>query len=251
MRARAIVVLGVAAYAVFAVATVPAQLVARRASVPGAIELADAHGTLWNGSARATIGPPGAAISLGALHWRFLASRLLASRLAFAIDAQGDHLEAHGTIERGLTLTEARDLRLRADAAALAPLAASWRPEGAVTLSAPAVAWDGSEARGHARLEWRDAALALSGVRPLGSYRVDATADGGPARIAVATLEGPLRVSGTGTFAPPASLAFSGEARAEGPSSAALEPLLDLLGPRRPDGAHALQWRSTPGVARR
>ena len=61
--------------------------------------------------------------------------------------------------------------------------------------------------------------------------------------LKVTTLEGPLRITGQGTLASPARLAFSGEARAEGDAAKALEPLLDLLGARRPDGARALEWR--------
>jgi general secretion pathway protein N len=115
-----------------------------------------------------------------------------------------------------------------------------------VTLEAPALAWDGRTVRGNARAEWRDAGLALTDVRPLGSYRIEARGAGGPLEFSVATLQGPLSIAGRGTFAPPAALAFSGEARAEGPNAAALEPLLNLLGPRRADGARSLEWRGAP-----
>jgi hypothetical protein len=72
-----------------------------------------------------------------------------------------------------------------------------------------------------------------------------AHAEAGPAQLSVPTLEGPLTVIGTGTLTPPHRLAFSGEARAEGESAKALEPLLDLLGPRRPDGARSVEVRMT------
>ncbi len=249
MRARTIAVLGIAAYLVFAAATIPARFVTQRLAVPGTLEFSAAQGTLWNGSARANLG---AALPIETLRWRFLPSRLVFGRLAFAVDASGRGIEAHGRIERGLGDLEARDLRARADAAALAPavpLAAAWQPQGALTATAPAVAWDGRGLRGSAQLEWRDAALAASDVRPLGSYRIEARAEGGPARITLATLDGPLRLAGTGSFAPPASLAFSGEARAQDTSANALEPLLNLLGPRRADGARALEWRYGPAAA--
>jgi len=51
-------------------------------------------------------------------------------------------------------------------------------------------------------------------------------------------------VSGEGTLEALARFAFSGEARGEGPDAAALTPLLDLLGPRRPDGSRALRFSS-------
>jgi general secretion pathway protein N len=248
MRARTIAVVGIAAYLVFAVATIPARFVTQRMAVPGTLEFSEAQGTLWNGSARANLG---AALPIETLRWRLLPARLVSGRLAFAVDATGRAIEAHGQLERGLGDLEARDLRARADAAALAPvvpLAAAWRPEGALTATAPVVAWDGRGLRGSAQVEWRDAALAASDVRPLGSYRIDARAEGGPAKITLATLDGPLRLAGTGSFVPPASLAFSGEARAQGASASALEPLLNLLGPRRADGARALEWHSGPAA---
>ena len=249
MRARTIAVLGIAAYLVFAVATIPARFVTQRVAVPGTLEFSDAQGTLWNGSARASLG---ATLPIETLRWRFLPVRLVSGRLAFAVDAGGRGIEAHGQVERGLGGIVARDLRARADAAALAPvmpLAAAWQPQGTLSAVVPAVAWDGRGLRGSAQLEWRDASLAASDVRPLGSYRVDARAEGGPAQITLATLDGPLRLAGTGSFAPPASLAFTGEARAQGASASALEPLLNLLGPRRADGARTLEWRYGPAVA--
>ena len=248
MRSAALAALGIAAYAVVLAATVPARFVAARIAGPGAVEISDAQGTLWNGRARAIVAGGGATAVLETVRWRFLPARIAAGRLAFALDASGPGLEGHGELERGLGAYGARDVHARADAAALAafvPLAAGWRPEGAVTLAAPALAWDGREAHGEARLEWRDAALAIAAVRPLGSYRLEARAEGGPARIALTTLDGPLRLAGTGTFAPPGALAFAGEARAEGPSASALEPLLNLFGPRRADGARTLEWHTS------
>jgi general secretion pathway protein N len=243
VRARAIAIVGIAAYAVFLVAMLPASVVARWIAVPGVLELADARGTLWRGSARALAG----SAQLDELRWRFEPARLAAGRLAFTVDVHGAGIEGHGRIDRGFGALEVRDLQMRGDAAALAtfaPLAASWQPDGRLALDAPAIAWDGREARGTARIEWHDAAVALSSIRPLGSYRAEARADGGPVKISVTTLDGSLRISGNGTFAPPDALAFTGEARALPAAQAALEPLLNLMGPRRPDGARTLEIRT-------
>lgn len=243
MRTRTIAIIGFAAYAVFLVATLPASLVARWISMPGVLELTDARGTLWSGAARAVAG----AAQLDSLRWRFQPARLAAGQLAFSVDGYGAGLEGHGQVNRGFGTLEVRELHVRGDAAAIAafaPLAASWQPDGRVTLDAPAIAWDGREARGTVRLEWHDAAVALSSVRPLGSYRAEARAEGGPVKVAVTTLDGPMRISGTGTFTLPGALAFTGEARALPAAQAALEPLLNLMGPRRPDGARTLEIRT-------
>ena len=246
MRARGIALLGVIAYVVFLVATMPARWALAHLALPPEVAISDVQGTVWDGTA--SIASP-ASGPIGDLRWRFLPARLASARVAFAVDLSGKMLQAHGELSRGVGGIEARGVTARADAAllsAFAPVAATWHPQGTVTLDAPALAWDGRKARGTARAEWREASLAVSDVRPLGSYRIDLTADGGPARIDVSTLEGALRIAGHGSFAPPGALAFSGEARAQADSAAALEPLLDLLGPRRADGARSLDWRIVP-----
>jgi len=251
MRTRTLVVLGFGAYAVFLAATLPARLLAQRLAVPGALAIEDAKGTVWHGSARAVLGTGEPAVVLDPVRWRFLPSRLASGRLAFAVEASGPGVSARGEIGRGVRAYEALDVEARVDAsavAAIAPLAAGWRPGGTIALAAPMIAWNGQEARGRAQLEWTNATLALSDVRPLGSYRIEAHAGGGPAAISVATIEGPLRIAGRGTFAPPDGLDFSAEARADAAQAAALEPLLGLIGPKRPDGARGIEWRSVAKV---
>jgi general secretion pathway protein N len=81
-------------------------------------------------------------------------------------------------------------------------------------------------------------------VRPLGSFKASLEAIEGPSRITVATIDGPLRINGQGTLAATGAIVFTGEARADATQAAALEPLLAALGPRRPDGAYTLDWRS-------
>jgi len=248
MRLQAIAVLGIAAYAVFLGATIPASYIAARvgAAVPGRVQLTETHGTLWHGSARARLIARGGPVFIDALEWSFNPARLAAGRLAFDVTATARGLDARLQVARGFSGWEVRDVSARLEAAlasAFAPWVANWRPEGTLVVASTALAWDEREARGAATFEWREAALALSEVRPLGSYRVEALADGGPARLTVSTLGGPLKIAAQGSFTLPSRLALSGEARAEANDAKALEPLLDLIGPRRPDGARALEMR--------
>jgi general secretion pathway protein N len=247
MRLRAIAITAGVAYLIFLAALVPASFVAERvaAATQGRVALANAGGTLWRGSARIRLTAAGGWLDLDALEWRFDPARLLAGRIAFDVKATAQGLDAQGQVARAFSGWELRDAALRASItslATLAPLAARWRPEGRIVATVPLWHWNDRAARGEATIEWREAALSLSEVKPIGSYRIVATADGAGAQLAVTTIEGPLQVSGKASAAP-AQITFSGEARAEGPTAKALEPLLDLMGPRRPDGARAVELR--------
>ena len=248
MRASALAALGLAAYSVFLVATIPATFVAAQvaSAALGRIEASDAQGTLWHGSARARVLPARGGMTFDRVEWRFMPARLASGEIAFAVKLAGSGLAGSLEAGRGVSQWRLRDVKLEADASALAawlPLIATWRPSGRVTLEAAALAVEGREVRGAADVEWRGAGTTLSEVRPLGSYRATWRAESGPGKLAVTTLQGPLRVTGQGTTTPALRVAFSGEARGEGESAKALEPLLDLMGPRRPDGARALELR--------
>jgi general secretion pathway protein N len=246
MRPGSLAILGVAAYSAFLVATMPARWVAERLLPPGprSVAIQDIEGTVWTGSARALFGSHAGTFQLDRVEWRFLPSRLLQGRAAYDVTLRGAGFEGRAELGRTFGGWSLRGLEARADAAvaaAFAPLARAWRPEGSVRIAAPSLDFANPELRGELRVEWSGAATALSDVKPLGSYRAEVAAEGTTARLAVTTLSGPLRVQGQGRMALPSQLTFSGEARADTP---ALQPLLDLLGPRRPDGSHAIEWRS-------
>lgn len=248
MRPFTLAALGAAAYAVFLAALTPASYVAAKleASSRGGVQVHEAHGSIWSGSGRATIATPAGPLAVEDLKWRFLPARLVAGRLAFAVTGRSAGFESRGELARSFSMWEAREVTidgLAAGAASFLPLIAHWRPEGRLAAKAPLLAWNDREMRGEARLEWRAAAVALSEVKPLGSYRVELRGDGAQARVTLSTIEGPLALAGQGTITPPSRLAFSGEARAQGPAAASLQPLLDLMGPARADGSRTLQWR--------
>ncbi len=251
MRARVVawVALGGVAYITFLAATVPASFVAARVfdQTQGAVQVSDAKGTLWRGEAKArVVVRRGSPVDVDALAWSFRPARLASGRLAFEVRARASGVDASLEAARGFGGWHAREALVRGDASGLsafAPILATLRPTGSITLAARQLDWDGETLRGEATLEWRGATVALSEVRPIGAYRAQLRAAQGPAQFAISTLEGPLRVTGQGTLGPAARLAFSGEARADAAQAKALEPLMTLMGPRRPDGAHTLEWR--------
>ena len=248
MRGLRLLVLGAAAYGAFLVATLPAGVVAARVATAsgGQVTLTNASGTAWNGAARVHVATRGLSVAIDEVRWNFLPSRLLAGRVAFAIEARMGAMTAQLEAARTPLAWRIDDLHAGGDASALAalfPIAAAWQPGGTIAVESAQLAWDGEEATGAAIAQWRDASVALSDVRPLGSWRVEATAAGASIKVALATAKGPLRVSGSGVLALRGRLAISGEARAAPRRDRALEALLDLLGPRRADGARALEVR--------
>lgn len=248
-RVAALAALGIVAYLTFLVATVPAPFIAARVLdvTKGAVMLTGAQGTLWHGDAKARIFPRrGLPVEVEALSWRFQPARLLAGRFSFDVKLGAAGLAGEMEAARAPGGWQVRDLVVRGEAAGLpafAPILAALRPAGAVTIAAPRLDWNGEDLRGDAMAEWRGASVGWSEVRPLGSYRASLRAAQGPAQVSVVTLDGPLRVTGQGTLTPPMGLAFSGEARADAAQAPALEPLMALIGAKRADGAHAIEWR--------
>lgn len=248
MRPGSLAILGIAAYSACLVAMMPARWAAERAMrQAGRVALQDVQGTIWSGSARAAVGVYPGTFTVDRVEWSFLPSRLLRGRAAYDVAIRGAGFEARGELGRSFGAWTGRDLEARADAAVatvLAPWIGGWRPEGTVTAKAPSLDYAQPELRGRMRLEWTRAATALSEVRPLGAYRAELAAEGAAARISVTTQSGPLRVAGQGRITFPAQVTFSGEARGEGPSAPALEPLLGLMGARKADGSYAIEWRT-------
>ena len=249
MRTPALVAaIGIPAYLLFMVLAAPASFLAARAAgeSDGRLHFSDTQGSLWSGSARAHVDAPGGAYTFDRVEWRLLPGKLAEGRIAF--DVAVDSGEARGNVQllRGWSEWEARGATARIRSRLLPvffPMVAAWRPEGKVSITADGVRWNDREIHGNATVEWLDADVALSDVKPLGAYRLALRGMGNSAGIALSTLSGPLEMKGTGEWKLPRGVAFSGEARAEGSSAAALEPLLNLFGPKRPDGARAIEVR--------
>ena len=239
---------GIPAYAICLLLAAPATFIAERAgrALDGKLHSRDADGTLWSGSLRARLDAPGGPVALDRVQWRLLPARLVEGRIAFDVQVESREVNGRAELARSYSQWEARNVAAQAQARLLPvffPLAAAWRPEGPVSVAATDLQWTDREMRGPVRIEWRDAAVALTDVRPLGTYRLAIDGAGEAARLALTTLSGALQVSGQGEARYPAQVTFTGEARAQADSAAALEPLLNLMGPRRPDGARAIEVR--------
>lgn len=108
------------------------------------------------------------------------------------------------------------------------------RPEGTLALRTTGLALHLASGRmsmaGRADIDVQNMASSLSQLRPLGSYRLALQGGDVPA-LQLSTLDGPLRLSGSGRWVGN-RLRFTGEARALPEREAALSVLLNLLGRR-------------------
>lgn len=250
MRARHALVLGALAYGAFLAGTLPASLLAARIEKEAGSRVAfdSVDGSVWDGRARVTLRPGGGDFTIDELRWRFLPSRLLMGEAAWSIHARRPGLDAAAVAARSLAETRFREVRASGTAGALVPLfplASSWQPEGTVAIEADEFAFGGGEARGQAKVEWREAALSLAAARPLGSWKADLAGKGAAIEVALATVKGPLRLAGKGSLKSGSvpGFRFDGTASADPGREKELEALLALIGPRRPDGLHAITVR--------
>ncbi|RZL92050.1 MAG: type II secretion system protein N [Variovorax sp.] len=213
----------------------------------GHLQLVNARGTVWNGTAGVVFssGASGAeSIALpGMVGWRL---RPRWDGVAGALDipcctTAPLGFRAHPR-PSGFQLAW-NDGQSRWPAALLGGFGAPWntlKPEGVLDISTQAFAmqWSGPRLAlaGRATLDATDISSSLSTLRPMGSYRL--ILEGGPApTLLLTTREGSLQLSGSGRWNGNA-LRFDGEASAAPGREDALSNLLNIIGRR--EGARSL-----------
>lgn len=216
--------------------------------------LADASGTVWNGSARVVLtggaGSRDASALPGRLHWTLRPGlgtlSLRATQDCCLVGAPQLRLRpGFGRV----AMTLAADAPAAAGpqpigrwpAAWLAGLGTPWNTlqlEGQLELAAREFQIERVDGRlrfgGAAQLDLQGVSSRLATLRPLGDYRLglDSAPDGSHAALTLATRQGALQLSGTGQWSAQA-FRFRGEARAAEGTEAALDNLLNIIGRRQ------------------
>lgn len=231
----------------------PAQWLAMAADwgSQGRLQLQEARGTLWQGSARIVL--TGGTGSRDA--------QALPGRMEWTLQSQG--LGAQLSLRAACCMTQAQDLQvtpawggLQAQvsdtpstwpAALLAGLGAPWntlQPEGALTLQPQHLRFQWLSGRlmlqGGLSLTAQDMASRLTPLKPMGTYQLRIEAGEQPTAtpaLNLTTLSGSLLLSGQGQWVGQ-RLRFLGEARAVPEHEAVLNNLLSIIGRR--DGARSL-----------
>ncbi len=247
-------VLGACAGAVVAVVWgAPAHWLASglRWATQDRVQLREARGTVWAGSASLTLtGGIGSrdARSLPSrvqwqLGWHWPGVQLtLSSACCTTTPLQWHVQRAAGHWQLAL-----QDQHSSWPLDLLSGLGAPWntlQAEGQLQWQSTGLRLDWMDGRlrwhGHTTLQAQDLASRLSALRPMGSYRLNLQgSEGGSAtpELTLSTLQGPLRLSGQGQWVGQ-RLRFAGEASAEPGHEAVLSNLLNIIGRR--DGARSL-----------
>ncbi|MFT4063287.1 type II secretion system protein N [Paraburkholderia sp.] len=205
----------------------------------GHVNLVDAEGSLWRGSATLMLAAgsdmSGATLLPGRIEWHTAFWPLFTGRVRMIMrhsEAMPDPITVDAT-PRSATVTPGA---LAVPASLLAGLGAPFNTldlQGNVRLSWSDWRSFNGEAFGQLTMTLDDVSSRVSLVKPLGSYRVKFQAQGTSSTVDLTTIKGPLMLNGNGTVSA-ASTSFRGTASAAPEQHDNLAGLLNLLG--RPSG---------------
>ncbi len=221
---------GTVFYAAVLVATFPAPWVGHMVEMASErrIVLRDPAGTAWQGSGRLYARQrSGALLDLGTVRWRASGTTILSGKLGAEL-ALGEPAKVM-TIEASPASVTLRSLDLEFPGSLLAgfdPALAALGSEGAVRVRSDSLRIEGDSVLGLAEVEWRALRLTRAQDLELGSHVARLRGAGSRIDIELGTLEGPLQLSGTGTWTRASGLTLSGRAE---PRAAALVPFLKAV----------------------
>lgn len=236
---------GICIYALVLLITVPATLVDSRLQLAshGRLRLVEARGTLWSGSGHLEIRDAqqrtGATTTVS---WQIRLRSLLRAELAYAVRSGPSPKSFPVTISWSRIEVENAELELPAAVLALSePRLAPLGLTGDLQLKIPHLTAERRSVRGVATLQWRAASSKFSPVSPLGDYELQLAAEGTTARATLLTLNGPLQLDGTGSWASSGIPQFRVTARVPVAQQQPLVPLLRMIAVERAVGVFELQ----------
>lgn len=229
-RIAAYCVVGGVIYLVALIATVPAAWVARaveRASTQK-LQLRAPAGSLWSGSGRMYAMPrSGPPIDLGELRWKTAWSALLTGKLTADASLGDSTRSTHVEVSPAGTTVRNLDVTLPASVlASLVPGLDTVGPQGTLRIRSESQRLEAGSVLGLAEIEWRQVRLSRAPGLDLGSHVARLRGGGRKVDIELATLGGPLRLSGSGTWTPETGLTLSGMAEHDAQPTPALATFL-------------------------
>ncbi|MEO8754795.1 MAG: hypothetical protein ABI624_19180, partial [Casimicrobiaceae bacterium] len=165
MKATGIAVAGIVLLLAAIAAFAPATLVDRRLAVAssGKLRLADAAGTVWNGTGMLTDATGAWRVPVG---WALSASAIARGTISVALLPVAG-VTPSGTLDIGTDAATLRDVVIEIPATVVAsalPARAAVALGGTLVLTAPSFAWNGERGSGVLNVRWRDARLVAGGT---------------------------------------------------------------------------------------
>ena len=215
-RTTLYIAIGCVTYLVALVAMIPAPWLSRaveRASRQ-VLVLREPAGTAWAGSGRLFARQrTGGLLDLGAVRWNASPSELITGKLAADL-ALGNGATSM-RLELSPTSLTVRKLALELPArllASIAPGLEALGPEGKVFVRSDNLRFGGDSVLGLADIEWREARLGIAQGVAFGSHVARLRGGGSKVDIELASIDGPLRLSGGATWTADSGLTVSGVA---------------------------------------
>ncbi len=226
--------------------TAPATLLATLVDgvSKGQFVLANASGTVWQGSAMPAIRQrSGSLLAMEKLNWDVAMLPLLTGKLVIQL-AWDNVLQAQPMVASiSFEKIELRHAILPLNAEFLGEVSPLLKPvqlSGYMEISSPQFVLTRQGMAGNAVAEWTNAGSVLSAVKPLGNYRIDLVGAGTRLDLVLKTNSGVLLLEGKGSFTPEQGLKFKGTARASPDSKGGLDELLRNFGPESSPGVRSL-----------
>ena len=239
--------LGVLVFLVFSIATLPASALSWTLARfgPGTFTLEETQGTVWSGSGVLRLHSPAIAPTI---RWQILPSRLLRGAIGLQFEAELERARLATEFRRDLRAWSVHDLTATLPVESvpeLVPAARLLAPQGNLQVSGESVRFESGAISGSTNMVWSDAGTQMMGLQGLGQFRIALEGNGKEITIRASTDSGDLEVNADGTWQAlgDGTLALQGTATARGRQKE-LEPLLQMIGPANPDGAHHFTVRT-------
>lgn len=228
------------------IATAPAALYGKVAEVSsnGQIALANASGTVWQGSATPAIRQrTGNYLVLERLHWDVSLLPLFTGKIMTHF--RWDNWEQAPPMLAIFSLNsiELKNVFLPLHAGILSeflPLLQPVQLSGQLQVKSENLVVSRQGILGNAVADWINAGSVLSAVRPLGHYRMMLSGDGGKINISLVTMSGILKLDGSGVYAQNTGSKFQVTARSSSANPGEIDELLKNFGPESAPGVHTL-----------
>ena len=234
----------VLAFLLTLIITAPASLLdwGLQQASQGRLLLANASGTLWNGSATPALrSQDGRFITLPHLHWEISVRSVFSGKIQTRL--QWDDQPPTSATEAVISFNqvELHHILLQLPARVLEEASATLKPlqfRGQLQIQSDRLVFSKHGMEGAATVDWRQASSALSPIAPLGDYRLALNGSGDRIHVGLTTNSGMLLLEGDGNWQASRGLEFHGKAHAAAGSNTSLAELLNHLGPESSPGVH-------------